>query len=80
MTNFLNFTRQDGFSLNTYRKPSAQVGDLSDLLLAGLNRDEDICISVDDSIKDALQDGEYLASVTDADLTDVVEEIFNILG
>lgn len=59
---FINFNRNTGLSLNSYRNPSALAGDVSDILYAIEN--DGACITCDlEEAKDALEDDHYLSDM-----------------
>ena len=44
---FINYVKNEGLSINTYRKPSCMIGSLDDVLEAYENDSESVCSSVE---------------------------------
>lgn len=73
---FINYSRDNGVTISTFRNASAYAGDLSDVLEAVAKDGAAVCCDLDGA-KDALRDGAYLASVK-AD-QDAVEAVYNAI-
>lgn len=57
MTNyFINYDQHTGLSIDTFRNPSASIGDITDLVEAVKNGDESVVCHLEGA-KDALEDG-----------------------
>ncbi len=63
MKMFINYCPQMGISINSYRKPAAICGELSDVLEA-IKKDSNHAYCCDlDGAADALCNGEYLSKI-----------------
>lgn len=73
---FVNYTPNNGVSVNSWREPAATVGDIGDILEAIEKGRGSWCCDLDGAI-DALWDGEYLKGVSASQNT--VEYLYNFL-
>ena len=75
MTNyFINYDQHTGLSIDTFRDPSATVGDITDLVAAVKSEDESITCQLEGA-KDALEDGSIWG---DGD-QDALEEVHDLI-
>lgn len=56
MSFFINYNTNTGFTIDTYRNPNCAFGEITDVVKAINNEDENVCCSLDGA-KDALEDG-----------------------
>lgn len=75
MTNyFINYDQHTGLSIDTFRNPSATVGDITDLVEAVKNGNESIVCQLEGA-KGALEDG----SIWQDDDQDALEEVHDLV-
>lgn len=75
MTNyFINYDQHTGLSIDSYRNPSATVGDITDLIAAVKSEDESITCQLEGA-KAALEDG----SIWQDDDQDALEEVHDLV-
>lgn len=76
MTNyFINYDQHTGLSIETFRNPSASIGDITDLVEAVKNGDESVVCQLEGA-KDALEDG----SIWQDDDQSALEEVHDFIS
>jgi transcriptional regulator with XRE-family HTH domain len=74
-TMFINYDKNTGLSIDSFRNPSATVGDITDLVAAVKTEDESITCQLEGA-KDALEDG----SIWQDDDQEALEEVHDFIA